>query len=139
MDSDRATNHDRHGRDAARSERPGRLRTRWEAALPRVHPAETDTTSYAGEDFVMGSPYQPIENYGIIGNMRTAALVGMDGSIDWLCLPHFDSPSVFASILDDRKGGHFSIAPVARAGRHNQFYCPSTNILVTRFMHTHVV
>ena len=56
-------------------------------------------------------PYQPIENYGVIGNMRTAALVGMDGSIDWLCLPHFDSPSVFAAILDDDKGGRFRIAP----------------------------
>ena len=59
----------------------------------------------------MKSQYQPIENYGVIGNMRTAALVGMDGSIDWLCLPHFDSPSVFAAILDDQKGGRFRIAP----------------------------
>ena len=48
--------------------------------------------------------YQPIENYGIIGDMHSVALVGMDGSIDWLCFPHFDSPSVFAAILDDRKG-----------------------------------
>ena len=55
--------------------------------------------------------YQPIENYGIIGNMHTVALVGMNGSIDWLCYPHFDSPSVFAAILDDKKGGWFKIAP----------------------------
>src|SRR5215218_5290779 len=48
--------------------------------------------------------YQPIENYGIIGDMHSVALVGMDGSIDWLCFPHFDSPSVFAAILDDKKG-----------------------------------
>ena len=59
-------------------------------------------------------PYQPIENYGVIGNMRTAALVGLDGSIDWLCLPRFDSPSVFAAILDDDKGGRFRIAPAGR-------------------------
>jgi GH15 family glucan-1,4-alpha-glucosidase len=83
----------------------------------------------------MDSHYQPIENYGLIGNMRTAALVGMDGSIDWLCLPHFDSPSVFAAILDDQKGGRFRIAPVCQPLRHKQFYWPDTNILVTRFLH----
>ena len=83
----------------------------------------------------MEARYQPIENYGIIGNMRTVALVGMDGSIDWLCLPHFDSPSVFAAILDDRKGGRFRVAPVSKDIRYKQFYWPSTNILVTRFLH----
>lgn len=79
--------------------------------------------------------YQPIENYGIIGNMRTAALVGMNGSIDWYCSPHFDSPSVFGAILDDEKGGRFQIAPVAERVKSRQFYWPSTNILVTRFLH----
>lgn len=54
--------------------------------------------------------YHPIQNYGIIGNMRTAALVSMEGSIDWFCFPHFDSPSVFAAILDHDKGGRFEIA-----------------------------
>ena len=77
----------------------------------------------------MTSSYQPIENYGIIGNMRTAALVGMNGSIDWLCLPHFDSPSVFAAILDDQKGGRFRIAPAGDDFRNKQFYWPDTNIL----------
>ena len=83
----------------------------------------------------MESGYQPIENYGIIGNLRTAALVGMDGSIDWLCLPHFDSPSVFAAILDDQKGGRFRIAPAGDDFRHKQFYWPDTNVLITRFLH----
>jgi GH15 family glucan-1,4-alpha-glucosidase len=79
--------------------------------------------------------YQPIENYGIIGNMRTAALVGMNGSIDWYCSPNFDSPSVFGAILDDAKGGRFQIVPVAERAKSRQFYWPSTNILVTRFLH----
>src|SRR5947199_1772015 len=83
----------------------------------------------------MESRYQPIENYGIIGNMRTAALVGMNGSIDWLCLPHFDSPSVFAAVLDDQKGGRFCIAPSGENFRNKQFYWPDTNILITRFLH----
>jgi len=83
----------------------------------------------------MRTRYQPIENYGVIGNMRTAALVGMDGSIDWLCLPHFDSPSVFAALLDGQKGGRFRIAPAGDQFRHKQFYWPDTAILVTRFLH----
>ena len=78
--------------------------------------------------------YQPIENYGIIGNMRTVALVGMNGSIDWYCYPHFDSPSVFGAILDDKKGGRFQISADADGVRHKQFYWPSTNVLVTRFL-----
>jgi len=78
--------------------------------------------------------YQPIENYGIIGNMRTVALVGMNGSIDWYCYPHFDSPSVFGSILDDKKGGRFQISAASDGVRHKQFYWPSTNVLVTRFL-----
>ena len=78
--------------------------------------------------------YQPIENYGIIGNMRTAALVGTDGSIDWWCFPRFDSPSIFAALLDDAKGGRFQIAPTMHGLRHKQFYWPDTNVLVTRFL-----
>ena len=79
--------------------------------------------------------YQPIENYGLIGNMHTAALVGLNGSVDWLCFPHFDSPSVFCAILDDDNGGRFRIAPVDDDGVINkQFYWPDTNVLVTRFL-----
>ena len=78
-------------------------------------------------------PYQPIENYGLIGNMRTAALVGKNGSIDWLCLPHFDSPSIFCGVLDCNRGGFFQIAPAE--SEQKQFYWPDTNILVTRFYH----
>lgn len=78
--------------------------------------------------------YQPIENYGLIGNMRTAALIGTDGSIDWLCYPEFSSPSIFGAILDDKKGGRFRICPAAGGARTKQLYWPSTNILVTRFL-----
>jgi GH15 family glucan-1,4-alpha-glucosidase len=78
--------------------------------------------------------YQQIENYGIIGNMRSAALVGIDGSIDWFCFPHFDSPSVFAAILDDKKGGFFQIKPVEDRFKNKQFYWPDTNVLISRFL-----
>lgn len=79
-------------------------------------------------------PYQPIENYGIIGNMRTVALIAINGSIDWYCYPHFDSPSMFGAILDDSKGGRFQIQAVGEDIRHKQLYLPSTNVLVTRFL-----
>ena len=80
--------------------------------------------------------YQPIEDYGIIGNMRTVALVGMNGSIDWFCCPNFDSPSVFAAILDEKKGGYFKIAPSGDGSgvTIKQMYWPETNVLVTRFL-----
>jgi len=78
-------------------------------------------------------PYQAIENYAIIGNMRSAALVGLNGSIDWFCFPHFDSPSVFASILDEQKGGYFKITPADPASKNKQYYWPDTNVLITRF------
>ncbi len=78
--------------------------------------------------------YLPIEDYGIIGNMRTVALVGLNGSIDWFCFPRFDSPSVFGAILDHKKGGHFKIAPLNLDAVHKQIYWPDTNVLITRFL-----
>src|SRR5918993_1411640 len=91
---------------------------------------QTDPEGRSGED----TPgYQPIENYGIIGDLHTTALVGMDGSIDWLCLPHHDSPSVFAAILDSVKGGRFKVSPVGGEVTTKQLYWPDTNVLVTRF------
>jgi GH15 family glucan-1,4-alpha-glucosidase len=78
--------------------------------------------------------YKPIESYGIIGDMRTAALVGSDGSLDWLCFPFFDSPSVFAALLDDANGGRFAIGPTGEEFRTKQLYWPDSNVLVTRFL-----
>src|SRR5918994_2155515 len=79
-----------------------------------------------------GVGYLPIEDHGVIGNLYTAALVGTDGTIDWLCLPAFDSPSVFCSILDDEKGGQFALRPVEYTHSH-QLYLPDTNVLLTRY------
>jgi GH15 family glucan-1,4-alpha-glucosidase len=78
--------------------------------------------------------YQPIENYGVIGDLNTVALVGMNGSIDFLCFPHFDSPSVFAALLDAREGGCFQIWPALERHRQKQLYLPDSNILLTRFL-----
>jgi GH15 family glucan-1,4-alpha-glucosidase len=80
--------------------------------------------------------YLRIEDHGIIGDMHTVALVGIDGTIDWYCFPHFDSPSVFGSILDDKKGGYFRIAPADQGFVSKQLYLPETNILVTRYLST---
>jgi len=76
--------------------------------------------------------YKPISDYGVIGDMHSAALVSTSGSIDWLCFPRYDSPSVFAAILDDQHGGRFAIQPVGEF-RSTQAYLPDTNILVTTF------
>ncbi|WP_263367223.1 glycoside hydrolase family 15 protein [Edaphobacter bradus] len=78
--------------------------------------------------------FQPIENYGVIGNMRSIALVGMDGSIDFLCYPDFDSPTVFVALLDANEGGRFQIQPQLTNMRIRQLYLPDTNILLTRFL-----
>ena len=78
--------------------------------------------------------FQPIESYGVIGNMQSIALVGMNGSIDFLCYPNFDSPTVFAALLDDDKGGRFEIRPQLSNMRVRQLYLPETNILITRFL-----
>jgi len=77
---------------------------------------------------------QPIENYGVIGNMRSIALVSVEGSIDFLCYPDFDSPTVFAALLDPECGGSFSLRPELEEMRVKQLYLPSTNILLTRFL-----
>jgi GH15 family glucan-1,4-alpha-glucosidase len=77
--------------------------------------------------------YLPIEDYGIIGNLRTVALVSLFGSIDYMCFPRFDSPSVFCKLLDAEKGGFFSITPKMKDVVTKQLYLPDTNVLVTRF------
>jgi GH15 family glucan-1,4-alpha-glucosidase len=80
--------------------------------------------------------YLPIEDYGMIGNMNTCALVGVDGSIDFMCWPAFDSPSVFCRLLDKDKGGYFDISPPAEvACTTKQQYLPSSCILRTRSIH----
>ena len=80
-------------------------------------------------------PYKPIDDYGVIGDLYTVALVGTDGSIDWCCLPHFDSPGTFNAILDDAGGGRFKIHSV-REGVTRQLYHPDTNVLMTYFTGT---
>jgi GH15 family glucan-1,4-alpha-glucosidase len=76
--------------------------------------------------------YRPIHDYAVIGDMNSAALVSLDGSIDWACFPRFDSPSVFGAILDHTKGGRFAISPVGPF-TSTQRYRPETTILETTF------
>ena len=83
---------------------------------------------------MMVSRYAPIGEYGVIGDLDTVALVGMDGSIDFLCLPYFDSPSVFAALVDSERGGRFQIAPLLGSAARKQLYLPDTNVLLTRFL-----
>ncbi|MEU7137367.1 glycoside hydrolase family 15 protein [Streptomyces sp. NPDC046261] len=83
-------------------------------------------------------PYLPIEDHGVIGDLHTVALVGVDGTIDWCCLPRFDAPSVFGSLLDVDRGGSFSVR-VREVERTKQMYLPDSNVLLTRFLAQHAV
>src|SRR3954467_6240346 len=74
-----------------------------------------------------------IEDYGLIGDLQTAALVGLDGSIDWLSLPRFDSPAVYAALLGNTEHGRWSLAPAAARARAHRRYRPDTLILETRW------
>src|SRR5436309_6699133 len=97
--------------------------------------ALTLTEPETQESYQPSASYQPIEDYAIIGDLHTVALVGKNGSIDWCCIPRFDSPSVFAALLDVKKGGFFRISPPMTPGiGMKQLYLPETNILITRFL-----
>ena len=80
-----------------------------------------------------GYPIRGIQEHAMIGNLRTAALVSTDGCIESMCMPYFDSPSIFARILDANKGGHFGICPTWPF-RPKQAYAPNSNILATKFL-----
>lgn len=95
----------------------------------------TDTTKH--DPCRPSEEYQPIEDYAVIGDLHTVALVGKNGSIDWCCIPRFDSPSVFGALLDAKKGGFFRIHPLCDPSTkmgHKQIYLSDTNILITRFL-----
>jgi GH15 family glucan-1,4-alpha-glucosidase len=78
--------------------------------------------------------YQPIEHYGVIGDLQTVALVGINGSIDYMCFPNLDSPSIFCRLLDHEKGGYFSLSPIGDDYRQKQLYLSDSAILFTRFL-----
>ena len=83
---------------------------------------------------LLSRPYPPIEDHGVIGDLHTVALVAKDGSLDFMCAPRFDAPPVFASLLDQGRGGVFELSPVLNDARHKQLYLPDTNVLLTRFL-----
>src|SRR5258708_1288847 len=78
--------------------------------------------------------YQSVQNHGVIGDMRTIALVAINGTIDFMCFPEFDSPTVFASLLDYKKGGSFELGPLIDCTQSKQLYLPDSNILLTRLL-----
>ena len=99
-------------------------------------PSPGDLTGLIWPGFCItnGMNYQPIENYGIIGDLGTVALVSLEGSVDFMCFPDFDSPSIFAALLDWQKGGFFCIRPQFSQMKTKQLYLPDTNVLLTRFL-----
>ncbi|HSI10993.1 MAG TPA: glycoside hydrolase family 15 protein [Chthoniobacter sp.] len=81
----------------------------------------------------MANP-EPIENHGIVGDLNTVALVALDGTVDFFCFPRFDSPTVFAALLDQERGGHFRICPELNGAKRRQLYLPDSNVLLTRIL-----
>jgi GH15 family glucan-1,4-alpha-glucosidase len=79
----------------------------------------------------------PIAEHGLVGDLRSAALVGTDGTVDWFCPGRFDAPSAFAALLDGDRGGHWSMAPTCEVASRSQFYHPESAVLVTRFLTEH--
>src|SRR5918994_1384994 len=98
--------------------------------------ADVDRRSFSAVDlsFSAEAAYLPIAEHGVVGDLRTVALVGTDGTIDWYCCPRFDSPSVFAEMLDADRGGLFRISPDCDGWSSKQLYLPDTNVLITRFL-----
>src|SRR3954466_7552746 len=78
--------------------------------------------------------YPPIADHGLVGDLQTAVLVSSQGVVDWFAAPRFDSPSIFAALIDHDKGGYFRIAPDNPEVVYKQLYYPDTAVLVTRFM-----
>ena len=78
--------------------------------------------------------YPLIADHGLIGDLQTCALVSTDATVDWFCTPRFDSPSIFGSLLDHDRGGHFRLSPVAEQFTRKQLYIPGTAVLLTRFL-----
>ena len=78
--------------------------------------------------------YPPIAEHGVVGNLHTVALISADGTVDWYCAPRFDSPSIFASLLDAERGGRFVLRPTGDEWQNKQLYFPDTNVLITRFL-----
>lgn len=102
------------------------------SATTKVRPTGTPTSVAPVDTSEPGEPWLPLTDYGLIGNEKTGALVSRHGSIDWGCFPRFDSPSIFARLLDRRAGGSHQLAPTERYTSHHQ-YVTGTNVLTTFF------
>ncbi len=94
----------------------------------------TPARALRADVYTMTVTPQPIENHAVVGDLNTVALVSLEGTIDFMCFPRFDSPTIFASLLDPVHGGSFEIAPTMRGIKHRQLYLPDSNILLTRFL-----
>lgn len=117
----------------------GRQQTKEESGdEDMIHPKKKRLASEGGQgptDRRTATGYMPIEDYGLIGNLRTCAMVATDGGLDYMCWPNFDSPSVFCRILDKDKGGHFTISPKQDdLCTTKQHYLPASNVLQTRYL-----